>query len=671
MPYAAQLGTAFVDSKVTRIAIVDDAYDPVDFSGIDTGSFSSTTVRLKELVDEEPGAAELSLIETELGAKIGQVVSTIRETAVLDALFRLFVQADPESRLREILRPLFVTLNVDRTDKLRPLIKLSAILEAATGVKADEFDSSTSPSDVADYDLIFLDFYLSDDVPALNVQGVSAAAKASARQRSIAFLEEVVRLGDAKSATGTPMVMLISSMASADELPEFRRTASMLASKMAFLPKAMTEKDIGRTQYVIAGLARHRAQADALWGFLRDWKKTVDQAAEGMMTSLRELELTDYSYMQEFRLTAEKTPLSQYVASLFSGRLTDLVERQMQADGTLKSLSKLGLDKAIPGRVSPTAAITDIYSSVPVADGDFQPKAWAGDIFLDTRTYNEVFATQTKVKARRIGHPQVLAVITPACDLIPERSKTNPLQTVTMIGGELTPLMETSGPTTSLLMLNNKPYSVRWNTKWPVTSPLAGMNTTSALQGRYHWAARLRDLYHAELQHMLFSDVGRVGVPVPPPMPEYVGVRVLARTGQGSSNYEVVKDYAEDTHSAWSFGANKNERAFCLREDIVWEISAWVEDNEGRIGDQLAEKLRRWTGTAGWIEELERPIMFRHDSAKGLKSSNGVSYRRAAKPFEEAGDTEQTMFLVIFGATSGSQPPAPPLGNVESAQAPI
>jgi hypothetical protein len=215
--------------------------------------------------------------------------------------------------------------------------------------------------------------------------------------------------------------------------------------------------------------------------------------------------------------------------------------------------------------------------------------------------------------------------------------------------------MDTTGPTTNLLMLNNKPYAIRWNPKWPVACTLRTLETDTAFRGRYRWVARLRDLYHAELQHLLVRDVGRVGVPVPPTMPEYIGVRVLAKTG-GAQKFEVVKDFARETRSAWSFGSQSNQRAFCLRDDLAWEVAQWVEDNAGRIPALELERLRRWTITREWLDEMQRPVIFKSDKNVSGQTQNGVTYARSAKPFEATGNDHQSAFVVVFSAKPDAAP---------------
>lgn len=658
MPYAKQLKTAFKTSKIDKIAIIDDAYDAPEFGQLTGTAFTAAATALRELKADEPGSAEVSAIEAALGRSLPISQEDLRDPAMLEKLWALYWDAAPDALVRKPLQRLFRDMERKKRDKLRPLDALAAILKKTTGVTADTLHSATTATQALAYDLVFLDFFLGDEVPADPDASVTARAKAEAKRRSIDFLKAVVEAADKQDEFKTPLVMLISSLAHADDLPEFRQAAGMLASKMAFMSKRFVEDDPDRAQHAMAGLARHRQQADALWRFLSIWKKTVNMATDEMMTSLRELDLTDYSYIQEYRLSVEKTPLSQYAASLFSGRLTDLVEQKMQAQDALRHMGEAQIDTAIPGRVSPTKAITEIYSSittsrVPVAEGDFQPRAWAGDIFLETAKYNEIFGKALPVKKTPKGYPRVLAVVTPACDLIPDRSQGNPLLTVTMVGGELLPLADAYGPTTNLIMLNEQPFVINWNTKWPMTSALASMSPGSAFAGRYQWVGRLRDLYHAELQHKLFTDVGRVGLPTPPTMPEFVPARVLVKTGRGGGKFELFRDFAADSESAWGFASKKDKRDYCLREDLAWEIKAWVAGLSGQIADAAFTKLNDWTQNPKWLEELQHPVTFKANSDRCANAGTGVTYRRVDKAFDFVGTNEQTAFIVVFGRPAG------------------
>ncbi|MFC0804643.1 MULTISPECIES: hypothetical protein [Sinorhizobium] len=655
MIYTNELKSVFKSAGIKKVAIVDDAFDQIDVSKIERSGFIASRTAAREMVGANANDSTINQLEKRLGKRHAEIFANHDDQEVVEELWKVYLIEEVDSPMAELLGPIFRAIGVDKRDKLRPLRILKNMLVEEAKVVVDELDSSTRATDVVDYDLVFLDFYLGDDVPNTASEKLTEKMKSDARERSIKFLRDLVDLTQEQGGKRIPLVMLISSLASPDHLPAFRSGAKMLASKMAFLPKEYAEKNVARMQHTIIGLAQFRGQADALWSFLEEWKQSVDTAANDMMSSLRELDLPDYSYMQEYRLTTERTPLSQYISSLFSGRLVDMVEREMERRQASSHLKELKLPQAIPGRVSPTAAITDLYSSlttsqVPIAEGDFQPRAWAGDVFIDLTTYNEAFGTQLRVKKKRKNMPKVLAVVTPACDLIPERSKENPLRMVTMVGGDLVPLADTDAPTTHLLMLNKKPYAIQWNTKWPFTVGIESMKTTEALAGRYKWAARLRDLHHAELQHMLFADVGRVGVPVSPVMSEYVGVTILAKTGRDGvpGGYETVLDLTSNTHPGWTFTTQKG-RAFCLRDDIAWTVREWVQNRHDQIQSKKIVKLLEKSNQPSWLADMHRPILFKKGSLKSnAPSTDGVAYLRC-KALSEIDFTKLSQeFAVVF-----------------------
>ncbi|UTV41750.1 hypothetical protein MYG64_35790 (plasmid) [Ensifer adhaerens] len=655
MIYNNELRTVFKNAGIKKVAIVDDAFDQIDTGKVQRSDFVAVRTKVREMVGQKESEPFIKHLEKRLGRTHTEIFAQHDDEDMVEALWKEYSAEEAGSPLAELLAPMFRIIGVEKSDKLRPLRILKKMLIDEAKASVDEMDSTTRAADVVGYDLIFLDYYLGDEIPNGADAQVDEKLKIEARDRSINFLKELVELTQKDAKQRIPLVMLISSLAKPEHLPDFRSGAKMLASKMAFLPKEYAETNAARMQHTIIGLAQFRGQADALWAFLEEWKQSVDAAADDMMSSLRELDLPDYSYLQEYRLTAEKTPLSQYISSLFSGRLVDMVEREMEKRQASARLRELKLPQAIPGRVSPTAAITDLYSSlttsqVPIAEGDFKPKAWAGDIFIDLATYNDAFGTTLAVKKKRKNMPSVLAVVTPACDLIPERSKENPLRMVTMVGGDLVALSDVDAPTTHLLMLNKKPYAIKWNTKWPFTVGIDSMKTTEALAGRYKWAARLRDLHHAELQHMLFADVGRVGVPVSPVMSEYVGVRILAKTGreEATDGYETVVDLDTGVQPAWTFATQKG-RAFCLRDDLAWSVREWVQSRSEQFQSKKMTRLLEKSGQAGFLSDLHRPIIFKGTSSKAsTPNTDAVVYLRCKSLSEIDLKKHNHDFIVAF-----------------------
>lgn len=659
MAYHKELRETLTANGVARIAIVDDAYDPLDLSSLEAAGKREVRAAITDLVDRrddeaaEPGDAEaLEAIAAASGTGAEDVGASLDDAAMLQALWTAFIAAEPDAPLAALLRPLFGTAGVDRAAKLRPLRKLKAIIEEGTEATITEFGSDTAGADVADYDMVFLDYYLSGAVPAVVGPGVKKKDREDARDKSVRFLKQLI-----ESAERIPLVMLISSAATAHDLPRFRADTAMLASKLSFLPKEIAVKDPARAQHKIMTLARFRGESDALWKLMEMWQKVVAEASSEVLLSLRELDVMDFSYIQEFRLADEKTPFAQYLIWLLGGKLTDEVEQMMRAKEADKLVKSVVLPQAIPGRVGPTAAITGLYSAattsrLKVENDSFKPKTWSGYIYIDTASYNRIYGEKLAVRRRAKNLPQVLAVLTPACDLVPGRSSQDKLKTVTMIGGSLVSLEESANPSNHLIMLNNKPYIVDWNTKWPVTMTVEAMATEN-LGGRYQWVGRLREMYHADLQQKLMADVGRVGLPVAPPMSEPVGVRVLARTGGGPTGWVMAIEHDADAKAAWTFPASKGKRAFCLREDVVWEIRDWVLANA--TVDKFGKALTAKMGDGAVIAEMQLPVPFQKaDDVTGATKS--VLYRRAKNVGDIVAENKETQFLVVFGRVDPPQP---------------
>ncbi|USR00326.1 hypothetical protein [Sphingomonas aerolata] len=659
MAYHEELRETLKRNAVAKIAIVDDAYDPLDLASLNAADKRQVRTTIDDLLDrQEDDAAEEADIATwdalaAAGIAAEQVRDGLDDPGLLETLWAAFIGAEPDAPLTTLLRPLFGVAGVDRAAKLRPLRRLKAIIENDTEATVTEFGSDAAGADVAGFDMVFLDYYLSGAVPAVVGPGVTKKDTDDARDRSVRFLKELIA-----AASRIPLVMLISSAAVAEDLPKFRADTAMLASKLSFLPKEIAVRDPARAQHKIMGLAKFRGESDALWKLMETWQRVVAEASNEVLLSLRELDVMDFSYIQEFRLADEKTPFAQYLIWLLGGKLTDEVEQMMRKREADKLVKSVVLPQAIPGRVGPTAAITGLYSAattsrLAVANETFKPKTWSGYIYIDTASYNRIYEKKLKVRRRAKNLPQVLAVLTPACDLVPGRSSEDKLKTVTMIGGSLVPLEESLNPSNHLIMLNDKPYIVDWNTKWPVTMTVDAMATEN-LGGRYQWVGRLREMYHADLQQKLMADVGRVGLPVAPPMSEAVGVRVLARTGGGPTGWTAVIEHGAEDRAAWTFPASKGKRAFCLREDVVWEVREWVLGTAAK--DKWGKALDAKLSDGAVIGELQLPVTFQKlDEVTG--SSKAVHYRRVKNVADVTTEKKETQFLVVFGRVD---PPSPP-----------
>ncbi|RWB37197.1 MAG: hypothetical protein EOQ42_31045 [Mesorhizobium sp.] len=145
------------------------------------------------------------------------------------------------------------------------------------------------------------------------------------------------------------------------------------------------------------------------------------------------------------------------------------------------------------------------------------------------------------------------------------------------------------------------------------------------------------------------SDIGRVGLPVAPTMPESVPFRVLARTATTTPNYEVVLEYEKEASAAWTFAGEKGKRSFCLRADVAWEVRRWVIE-KGGTGRPL-QALRKQVEEATFLKDLQSPVHFGDKDSVSGSGSQSVRYRRVKDPMTVT-SVEETVGLVVAVGTT-------------------
>lgn len=649
MTYQDALRDAFHVNKIKRVAIVDDGYDAPSPDRLPEADRNGFRTNLDDAVEEgDPNGIGQECIARGIGS-LQEMAARCDEPAYVRSLWAAYRGAGRAGPLGTLLHRLFSTYAVDRGDKLGPLGRLEEMVLEASGIEPVRFDGQARPEDLVEYDLIFLDYYLEE--PVVPDDGAERAlvdgTMATGRERSIAFLATLVEA----SPKRVPLVMLISSEATAADIPEFRKNARMLASAVQFLPKKQVIADPFQARAVLHGLVLRRLEVDALCDLLGLWQNAVEAASREMMGVVRELDLPDYSYLQNYRLANEGVPLAHYLVWLFNGYLSDLVEKKLHDVTAAKLVGKLALAEGFPGRVAPTEAISQLYgsittSTVPMGLDGFSPRTWAGDIYVRTDEWHRIAGEDAAVQPPfDQPMPEVLAVVTPACDLVPGRSDN--LRTVTMVAGTLVPVAAAMSASTHFLVVRDKQFHVTWNPKWPITVPIGSMDGASALGGRYRWVGRLRELYHADVQQTLMRDIGRVGLPVAPTLPQWSALRVLAKVDRSFA--EVFAAPACD-RAVWSFllSTKGAEKMLQLREDVAWQVRSRVLELTSGKDDKASKKVRERVDTAAFISKMQRPMVVKKDSHDDQEADLRVRRGTPNVGSDEGVGCERAI-LVIFG----------------------
>ncbi len=653
------LQKAFLDASIGKVAIVDDGYDNPTTSELEEQRWLAFTTATDEAEDRGPHARLLESLQTVPSfADLRQ--ATLNEIwAHYRGCNEQIADGDP---IGDALKDLFAGYGGRKLAKLRQLRHVEAAVKRGLGRDAETLPSGTAAAALSSYDMVFLDFFLGEETDR-ETGDPSGSMMDKARAAACKLVREVTKEVSPK----TPLFVLISSLASVDITPSFRDEAELLASKFRFLSKGEIEADPARADYIVAGLVRQRSAADAVETFQADWRQAVDKALIDAMASIRRLDVSEFSYLHNYRLSEDKTSLAGYLAWLYNSYLGSLAEKRLAfLDET--ALKPLMVDGVPPSAIRPLSDIPRIYSDVTIS-GEVDPaaaKVWTGDIFLrralveparpaagDTQpalsnvtTDGTAAATPiAKAESRKEVLPDAMVVVTPVCDLVVGREK---VRTILLVAGKVRTLGVPKEPGSNLVVIDRKDrspvdpppqYQIKWNEKWPMSFDLKSFDGTGIEGTDYLRIGRLRDLYAAEVAHKVTADISRVGVPIAPVYAFNLAVRVLARNSKRKTIR--LADFPASDGSAWEFYASmsKSKREMAFSEDFIWRLRKAAEENwndDGGVRDDLLGDL-----------ELLRPLTVPFANTKRTPTGQDKFLVTRVEDHPAKDDISGDVFLVL------------------------
>ncbi|HMQ92625.1 hypothetical protein [Amaricoccus sp.] len=527
MEHEARVKTAIEQGGILSVIVIDDAFDPPAVGDEDAGPLMDLLTK----GEHEVARQRSGLTSEEIGSAIEALQNTEYAeeavTSVVAKIYAKYVESfesiyDPAGR--------FNLLKGSNLSFVRPLLRL---LSKCNGVRVVRIGSNDAAAELGaeEAQVVFVDYYLdrsfNQDSDPDGQQGEAA------RAASIRVLRSVL---DAQPGTG-PSVMLMSSHAVADRAPDFRKEVRggknpIFASRFQYMAKEDLKEERDGSIEIAPGaadalldIAQRHAFAGAIEDALTHWKKGVDTALESTWTTITELELKDFAYLSRFRLAEEGQPLSTYLEWFFSEVLVDAIARSVAWDVPSWAVLDAAGKKGNPGSQiegafdGPTGAVAKLYYRARVDERpDRQNRDMrVGDIYIGTEP------------------GEVLAVVTPECDLVARKNGRRAAPRLTVVGGKLQPL---SGPDTSVsdfLIRDNELVNVLWNTKDVRTIEYGSIG----IEGGYTLLGTLRPLYAYELQRRVLNELGRIGLAVAPAMAINAKASVVVRGKDGPLKLEL------------------------------------------------------------------------------------------------------------------------------------
>ncbi len=418
-----------------------------------------------------------------------------------------------------------------------------------------------------------------------------------------------------------PLVVLMSRSSRLDEKrEEFREKSGLFESTFRIIRKAdiVNPRKLMR---LLTRLATHYGDSLKLATFLRAWQSGLDNARGRTANLIRRLDLADLAQIKHMLLSAEGEPTGSYLVDVFDRVLQHEIEREGPIIDAAIALNALTSDSYPPPYVTGSADLQDLVYRCLFQNPERMRLAGAvgsriafGDILMrkgaQSVAQGAAAAPATK-PLPDVGDDDVLAVMTPACDL--QRQGANrvlllsgtskPLQAIDWLYKEnpvRTPIAEIAGGAKRWIKWDFKNLRMLTYDEFDqVLSNPIGLRLF----------ARLRESHALELQQKLLSNMGRVGLIAPMPATFPMRVEAYMPAPDGKLVKLAVPALAEPECVCYVGSLGLKNTRLVLTEgacEAICEQLASVELATVHSNSQDALKYIRDTGEL--LQALERGI---------------------------------------------------------------
>lgn len=486
-----------------KVVVIDDAYapaDPTDINGEAVTRFQNTLLDVPKRLSQVRKEFHRDALDPNIPQHLEEI---LQDVAIVRRLWAL-----RERRAWSWLDDtLFQEYAVDIEQKRGDLEGLDAFLSGQKWrvARVPKFDQTTL--DISGYQLIFLDFYLKDELDS---------ARSLERAAELAHL--IIDARQRGTLKQYPMVVLMSSRpGAADQQGTFKERTGLRADFFCFIEKnQITQQMASKLNRMLEGYQDKQALAHMLDEY---WLGAI-RAAKELRHNLSKIEPSEIALLHEAELAVEEARLSDYLSWLVSETLASglLEDAGVRALGT--QLPDLIRHSAFPGTVPPSSRLAemhvrsvmrlDITDDVPETRG---LPVQLGDLFArlnkDSTPKEFLLVVDQSCDLARPASSQKTAVLCLRC--VPQEISDVALAFYRTAYGSAHGAVDLVSMTISD---THKYYLANWDLVNPTTPDLAEL---SQRRGGIKRLARLKPLAALARQEDLTQRVGRIGQPVAPP----------------------------------------------------------------------------------------------------------------------------------------------------------
>ncbi|WP_142781930.1 hypothetical protein [Agrobacterium sp. T29] len=494
------LESLIAKNEITRALIIDDAYDmaPTSYTVLKTGDLAQIMTALNAEPLEVRALFGPVLVNS--GYEPDEIEEGLEED---DFILKLWQLSEANTLTAESTAALFGVFKADRDAKRAALEPLEKLLKDRLKVKFDT--QGTKYSELDGCQIVFLDLYLGE------TDAQSALDEAATR---------INRLVDRLSDAERPLVFLMSTKGGVEldgKASELQKKASLLGCKFRTINKDEFEQHLPK---VLESVLRDHPRAQVIATWVDTWKQAITAAQTQFISSLRNLDLPDYSYLQKFRLNAEGVALGEYMQPTLLDFLGYCIESQTPISEMATKLDQLDLRQTPEMHLLPSDQISELaHARAFIHRNYLEEKGFFLDNVAKDLQMGDVIVKLPPDTADNqfdfpLGGLPAWVVITQACDIQQNNSDSFLLLRGTIKVRDWTSNISRDLVNTDVFLWNGTEYSIDWAKAQVSAIKISTMEKRLKKDGGYARIARFRGVEALRLQNLFASNLTRVGLPV-------------------------------------------------------------------------------------------------------------------------------------------------------------
>jgi hypothetical protein len=641
------IATLLDNHHLQKVVIIDDAYN-------DLPTFDD--------VDEDVAESiyQILIANGELLAQVaatGMLMANAEDVTqeVWEFLWKL-APTDPA------LRAELEALNIARNSTLKILGGLKKHLEGPLGRAVLEVAAERELPD-ASAQILFIDYFL------------DGTKRQSSLQIAKRLGQRIIELYSGSKSK--PVIILMSNRQELtdEDKATFREAANFVGGMFHYIPKKDLI-DLGLLEVFLYLVTKTYPQGEAIAEFVSNIEIAASEALNGLKTRLQGLTVDDFGYIHQLTLAKEGVSLSDYVSSLLASFFNQEFRRRTLTDDQV--VDTLSFDQLSFHQEAPSLEFTKLFLGVvsqPTADLRRHPQATqeafpdGGNVPVDIH-FGDLF----------VKGESVLLVATAECDLIctpaqPKFRPFDPEQKVLLVPGVLhkydKPWKDLPSRTEFVAIEGASTSAVQWHFKRSTTHDLGSIARFIADQG-FSRKRRLNPEFALDVQRMYFNDMGRIGLPVGPPIYRNLGAKLCARGVDGKVHVLLEESLSTDQLCV-SF-LTRSEHVFQLTGEFLLRLpdavksaidlleEAREKETKDKPKQKLAQKiaeLRKIDLSQAKLDELRKPFMAlklnTEIACEPLKAIMVISSKVMADEYV----CEKPLMLCLDSKSRGGEIPSP------------